>query len=123
MMSADGINLSSIGALLRAARESQSLSVEKISSQLHLSEKQIQALEQDDFQSFRTSMLEYCRPKFRFVQVQTVNQNELNQIIHVFQPAHGFAVLKRVTFQGNQMKQRNHPHLNAFDHRLDRRPA
>lgn len=57
MMSADGINLSSIGALLRAARESQSLSVEKISSQLHLSEKQIQALEQDDFQSFGSAML------------------------------------------------------------------
>ncbi len=57
MMSDDGINLSSIGALLRAARESQSLSVEKISSQLHLSEKQIQALEQDDFQSFGSAML------------------------------------------------------------------
>ena len=57
MMSDDGINLSSIGASLRAARESQSLSVEKISSQLHLSEKQIQALEQDEFQSFGSAML------------------------------------------------------------------
>ena len=66
-------------------------------------------------------MLEYCRPKFRSVQVQTVDQNELNQIVHVFQAAHGFAVLERVTLQSDQMKQRNNSHPNAFDRCFNRR--
>ncbi len=50
-------------------------------------------------------MLEDCRPKFRFVQVQPIDQNELHQIVHVLESAQGFAVLKRMALQGNQMQQ------------------
>ena len=64
-------------------------------------------------------MLEDCRPKFRFVQVQPVDQNELHQVVHVFEPAQGFAVLERVTLQSDQMKQSNHSHARAFNLRLD----
>ncbi len=56
-MSVDGVDNSLIGASLKAARETLKLSIADVSSQLHLSEKQIRALEQDDFESFGSAML------------------------------------------------------------------
>ena len=46
-----------IGEILRKAREAQKLSVEDVASRLHLSVKQINALEQDDFAVFGSAML------------------------------------------------------------------
>lgn len=46
-----------IGDVLRKAREAQKLSVEDAASRLHLSIKQINALEQDDFAVFGSAML------------------------------------------------------------------
>lgn len=46
-----------IGASLRQARTSQNLTLEDVSAQLRLSEKQITALEDDDFDSFGSAML------------------------------------------------------------------
>lgn len=51
------INQSTIGAALREAREAQKLSIEEVSAQLRLSDKQITALEHDDFKSFGSAML------------------------------------------------------------------
>lgn len=46
-----------IGASLRQARLSQGLTLEDVSAQLRLSEKQITALEEDDFDGFGSAML------------------------------------------------------------------
>ena len=46
-----------IGASLREARESQKLTLENVASQLRLSDKQITALENEDFDSFGSAML------------------------------------------------------------------
>lgn len=46
-----------IGEALRKARESQKLSIEDVASRLHLSVRQINALEQDDFAVFGSAML------------------------------------------------------------------
>lgn len=46
-----------IGASLRQARLSQGLTLEDVSAQLRLSEKQINALEEDDFEGFGSAML------------------------------------------------------------------
>lgn len=55
------------------------------------------------FINFRRAMLENCHPKLRVVQVEPVDENQLYQIIHVFEAAHGFAVLKRMALERNQM--------------------
>lgn len=46
-----------IGASLREAREAQKLTIEDVCSQLCLSDKQIKALEEDNFDSFGSAML------------------------------------------------------------------
>ena len=46
-----------IGASLRQARLSEGLTLEDVSAQLRLSEKQITALEEDDFDGFGSAML------------------------------------------------------------------
>jgi cytoskeleton protein RodZ len=46
-----------IGEVLRKARDAQKLTVEDVASRLHLSIKQINALEQDDFAVFGSAML------------------------------------------------------------------
>lgn len=46
-----------IGSTLRESREAQKLTIEEVSAQLRLSEKQITALEQEDFESFGSAML------------------------------------------------------------------
>lgn len=51
------LNQSVIGAALREARESQSLSIDDVRARLHLSDRQIIALETDDFNQFGSAML------------------------------------------------------------------
>ena len=46
-----------IGITLREAREAQKLTIEDVSKQLRLSEKQIHALEADEFEGFASAML------------------------------------------------------------------
>jgi cytoskeleton protein RodZ len=56
MMDQEAVSHSLIGAVLRDARESQKLSVEEVCSRLRLSDKQINALESDDFSIFGSAI-------------------------------------------------------------------
>src|SRR6266481_1110562 len=61
------------------------------------------------FVEFIVPMLKDGRPEFRFVQVQSINPDQLDQILGVFDAAVWVTVLNGMTFQRDEMKQRHHP--------------